>query len=390
MKIAYVLTALGSGGTEHWVELATGELVRRGHQVVVIGEHPPQSGLARVERLGAVVLAFEVAPALSEYVRVLRRERVDIVHLHVWERTEELSKLGRLVGAPLVLSYHHVPPRPWRTWAARIARPWRASAVMRHIFSARHVDAHVGCCAASMVGVRGELWPLWQQRVHCIPNSVPLLTQPPLEGMSGPPRFLQVGALVERKNPEATLRAFAELSPSCPDAELTFVGDGLLRTSLEAAALALKRDRRRILFAGQVDDVRPFYDAGNILALPSRNEGLPYSLLEAAAHGLALIATDVGGNREVVVPGRTGILVPAGDQRALCRAMTELALDPELRAKLGRNGRTLVEERLTLGSHIDRLVALYAGLVKKPGLSLPPVVEKRGLATWGATPPEGR
>lgn len=373
LKIAYVLTALGLGGTEHWVELAVGGLVRRGHQVVVIGEHRPQSGLAKIERGGAHIMAFDVAPPLSEYVRVLRREGVEIVHLHVWERTAELSRLGRLVGAPLVLSYHHVPPRVWRTWVSRIAKPWRVSALVRqHILSARHVDAHVACCEASAVGVRGELWPLWQQRVHCVTNGVTLPTRTPLEVVGGPPRVLQVGALVARKDPEATLRGFAELVPSCPDAELTFVGDGPLRPRLEAAAEALGRNGCRILFAGQVSDVRPFYEAANMLVLPSKNEGLPYCLLEAAAHGLALIATDVGGSREVAVPGRTGVLVPAGDQRALSRAMSQLALDPDLRVELGRNSRAWMEERFTLERHLDRLLALYTRLGAGRGLlSLP-------------------
>jgi glycosyltransferase involved in cell wall biosynthesis len=389
VTIGYVVTALGSGGTEHGVELAAGELVRHGHKVAVIAEHPPHGRLARLEELGATVHGFEAAAPLAEYARILRHAQVEIVHLHVWERTEKLSGLGRAIGVPVLLSYQHVPPPPWRTWGARVFKPWRIPAVLRrHVLLARNIDAHVACCHLAAVGVRGELWPLWQRRVHCVPNGVPVPEQISEGVRGGAPRFLQVGALVERKDPEATLRAFAELSPDCPDAELTFVGDGPLRNSLEISAVRLGRDHRRIRLVGQVDDPRAFYAASNISVLPSQNEGLPYALLEAAGHGLALIATDVGGNREVAVPGRTGLLVPAGDPAALAQAMNALSLNPALRTKMGRNARALVQDRFTIESHVRELLTLYTRLLqrRKP---LPPLERGQSKSELSAASSRG-
>jgi len=194
-----------------------------------------------------------------------------------------------------------------------------------------------------------------------VPNAVPLPDPTPGEVIAGPLRLVQVGALVERKDPEATLHAFATIATTHPEAELTFVGDGPLRVRLETTAREVGHGRVR--FAGEVDDVRPFYRGANVLVLPSRREGLPYSLLEAAAHGLALIATRVGGNREVAIPGRNALLVPADDHGALQRAMTKLVLDRGRRSEMGRNGRALVKERFTIERQVDRLLTLYSGLV---------------------------
>lgn len=110
---------------------------------------------------------------------------------------------------------------------------------------------------------------------------------------------------------------------------------------------------------GHVDDPRPHYAQASIAVLPSYREGLPKALLEAAACGLPLIATDVPGCRSVCRDGETGILVPPRSPGDLADALERLARDPEARSRYGRRARHLVEERFSTTVVAEQTLALY-------------------------------
>jgi glycosyltransferase involved in cell wall biosynthesis len=117
-----------------------------------------------------------------------------------------------------------------------------------------------------------------------------------------------------------------------------------------------------IAWLGHVDDIATVWARAHIAVLPSRREGLPKSLLEAAACGRPMVATDVPGCREIAIPGETGLLVPPDDPPALAAAIETLAQAPELRARFGRAARRLAEERFAADA-IGRAVAeLYVRL----------------------------
>lgn len=113
---------------------------------------------------------------------------------------------------------------------------------------------------------------------------------------------------------------------------------------------------------GQRDDMPAVYAQASIVCLPSYREGLPKVLLEAAACGRPLVATDVPGCRAICRPGVSGILVPARDPQALAAALATLAADPERSAALGRGGRTLVEREFSAARIAAETLALYARL----------------------------
>jgi glycosyltransferase involved in cell wall biosynthesis len=98
---------------------------------------------------------------------------------------------------------------------------------------------------------------------------------------------------------------------------------------------------------GQVEDIAALWANAHIAVLPSRREGLPMSLLEAAACGRPMVATDVPGCREIAIPGQTGLLVPPDDPQALATAIASLAQAPTLRARFGTAARRLTEERFS-------------------------------------------
>jgi glycosyltransferase involved in cell wall biosynthesis len=118
-----------------------------------------------------------------------------------------------------------------------------------------------------------------------------------------------------------------------------------------------------IAWLGHVSDISGLWARAHIAVLPSRREGLPLSLLEAAACGRAMVATDVPGCRVVVLAGETGLLVPVDDPSALADAMERLLRAPQLRAQFAAAAQRLVVERFSAEIIGRQIVALYRDLL---------------------------
>ncbi len=124
--------------------------------------------------------------------------------------------------------------------------------------------------------------------------------------------------------------------------------------------------RPGIAWLGHIDNIVSLWRASHIAVLPSHREGLPGSLMEAAACGRPLVATDVPGCREIAIPDQTGLLVPVEDPPALANAILRLGLSAELRARYGAAARKLVEDRLSARIIGKSIVELYNKLTLKP------------------------
>jgi glycosyltransferase involved in cell wall biosynthesis len=153
-----------------------------------------------------------------------------------------------------------------------------------------------------------------------------------------------------------------------PDARFVLVGDGELRAEVERqiAALGLAD---KVFLAGWQRDMPAVYAALDLLALSSRNEGTPVSVIEALAAGVPVVATDVGGVADVVVSGQTGLLAPVGDVGAMSEAISGLLGSPERARSLAQAGRHDVLARFGLGRLIEDMESLYLGLLEEKGVS---------------------
>ena len=118
-----------------------------------------------------------------------------------------------------------------------------------------------------------------------------------------------------------------------------------------------------IRWLGHVADIRDVWARAHFGVLASRREGLPKSLLEAAACGRPMVATDTPGCREIAIRGETALTFPVDDAEALAAAMTEMAGDAEMRARFGKRARELVEEKFSAEVIGREIVALYQSLV---------------------------
>jgi sugar transferase (PEP-CTERM/EpsH1 system associated) len=171
-----------------------------------------------------------------------------------------------------------------------------------------------------------------------------------------------VGRLQAVKDQLTLVRAFAASAGMLGDAgknmRLCIAGDGPLRPEVEAEIVRTGLGARAWL-AGTRSDVPDVMQAMDLFVLPSRAEGISNTILEAMASGLAVVATDVGGNSELVLAGQTGALVPAADANAMAESICEYIRDPALRSKHGLAGRHRVEADFSLDGMVQRYASLY-------------------------------
>jgi glycosyltransferase involved in cell wall biosynthesis len=163
-----------------------------------------------------------------------------------------------------------------------------------------------------------------------------------------------VALLIPQKAHDVLLRAWVDVAAACPGAMLLLAGDGPLRGEMEQWCAA-HGIADRVRFLGMVDDMASVYSRASLIVLSSNAEGMPVSILEAAAFGVGAVATAVAGVPEVIEDGRTGRLVPPGDPAALARTLEALVRDPAALRRLGAAAR-------------DRVVAGYSDEVRTPRL----------------------
>jgi glycosyltransferase involved in cell wall biosynthesis len=167
-----------------------------------------------------------------------------------------------------------------------------------------------------------------------------------------------VGRLNPVKDQAMLLDAFARVHAAMPHAALVIAGEGPARPGLEAQARELGV-AHRVRLLGDRHDVAALLRGFELFALSSRSEGYSIALLEACAAGLPIVATDVGGNGEIVMDGRNGLLVPAQDPVAFARAMAAVLGDPAMAARMGATGQAWAAVHGSLRAMAARYEALY-------------------------------
>jgi sugar transferase (PEP-CTERM/EpsH1 system associated) len=175
-----------------------------------------------------------------------------------------------------------------------------------------------------------------------------------------------VGRMQPVKDQATLIRAFIALRAERPDiaecAKLMLIGDGPLRGEL--LGLLLQAGAGEHVWApGSRGDVAHMLQGMDVFVLPSLNEGMSNAILEAMASGLPIVATDVGGNAELVEPERTGVLTAPGDVGALAQALKTYLEDPERRRNHGQAARRRALREFSLDVMVSRYLALYDGIV---------------------------
>ena len=278
--------------------------------------------------------------------RVLREHPCDIVHVHKYKDGVLGTIAARLAGVPHVVRTMHGQAEPLDGWRRvkssvyemfdRLTLKWMGDLVIA--VSQRLAET------LRQSGYRSTM-------VTCIPNAVDVTHVTPVRSRDevrreigvGPDTVLigTVGRLSAVKGHTHMLRAARHLSHVDSRARYMFVGDGPLRDELLRSAEELELVGA-CLFTGPRRDVYDLMAAMDIFVLPSLNEGMPMSLLEAMALGRPIVASAVGGVPELMNHRVNGLLVPPADDTALAAACLELTRNPELAAALGAQARKTV------------------------------------------------
>lgn len=343
LKIVHLLTTVHHGGAERVVlELARRQR-RLGADVMVLclqqlGELLPAFEAAgipvtlidRTGRLGALRMAWRVAGRLKKLDRA-------VVHTHnsapqIAAGLGERMRHWRRPGTVLVHTEHGRLPDA-RSRLLRVRR-WTIAEFDR-VFAVS-ADAREQLLQHGIRGLNG---------VDVILNGVDLARfVPRTESEWNGTHIVHVGRLDRIKGQDILLAAMPHVRNAVPAVRLTIVGDGPTRSALAAQARQLGVDSI-VEFAGATDDVRPWLQAADLFVLPSRSEGISLALLEAMACGIPVVATDVGGNHEVIRSNTVGALVAAEQPEQLAAAMVKLLLAPDARRAMGAAGRIEVESR---------------------------------------------
>lgn len=314
--------------------------------VTIVGPDPAITAWIAAHREGCKLVE---TPSLStirhlhhalEVRRALNELKPTAIHLNKTEvaglRYVELA--CRTLGCRVVSVVHHVE-RPVTPAARWLTRRLAASG-----------SATVAVSSALAVQL-GKILGLEPGRISAIPNAVEI---PEADHRPDPSRFT-IGVL-SRFVPHKCLDHILTAAAKVPDAHLLIGGSGPDRADLERLAADLGIDDR-VEFLGWVDPNEVLSQC-DIVALASRIEGHPLTLLDAQARGIPAVATDVGGVAEIVANGETGYTVPYGDIEAMAAAFTRLAGDPALVKQMGATARRQAEA----GYGPDAMASAYANL----------------------------
>lgn len=283
---------------------------------------------------------------------VLRRERIDVLHTHMFGSNLAGTVIGTLCRVPVIVAQEH-------SWSYQ-GQPMRKLLDGRLI--GRLADQFVAVSAADrdrMIDL--ERVPV--NKTSVIPTAyIPRSTESSLDlraELGLRPQTPLVGTAAHLRPPKALkvlLDAHARVLQQIPDAHLVIAGDGPERAALELHAANLGLGGR-VVFLGRREDVDAILRAIDVAALSSDREGTPLLAFECMAHAVPLVATDVGGLREIVEDGRTGILVSRRNPAALADAIVGLLRDPE------RRGVLAAAAHARLGSFtIDAVAGRFADL----------------------------
>jgi glycosyltransferase involved in cell wall biosynthesis len=299
---------------------------------------------------------FFFAHSVFTLIRAAATSKCDVVHINLsadgstW-RKSILAILCRLLNIPYVIHLHS--GRYHTFWDAR-------KGLVREYINRMFEEA-------AAIIVLGSFWakliqknvPQVASRTFVLPNATSSISHGREVRASGSKlHILFLGRLGPNKGSSDLLRALASLR-QLGSWRATLAGDGDVEEARDLVRhLGLEE---QVSIPGWVDSsgTEELLRSADVLALPSRSENMPMSIVEAFAHGTAVVVTPVGSITDIVEHERTGLIVPVGDLDALCSALQRLLEDQTLRERLGRTAQQVHRQRLELSTYISSLGEIW-------------------------------
>jgi glycosyltransferase involved in cell wall biosynthesis len=372
IRILFVFAALPVGGAE---QLLVSELMGLDKNlfdplVGVISEKGPVGEL--IEKKGFPVIPLHRMKKnqfdygiIRELKAILIREGISLVHTHLYDGGKYGRIAARMVHVPAIVHTVHNIYVKRRTKYHLIN--WGLSLFTDQIIAVS------GAVRESIV----HYDRIDRQRIRVIHNGIDLSRFSGSTDRNGwrvglgikTDEFVigVIARLEEQKGHRFLLEALAQKPKILASLKVVIIGDGKLRSRLEAYSQE-KGLASQVLFLGTQEPIFPILKALDLFLLPSLWEGFSVAILEAMAAGVPVIATRVGGAEEVITSGREGLLIPPGDAQGLAEAIEDALLHREKYLEMARLGKEKVRRAFSIETHITALTALYLEILREKGI----------------------
>jgi glycosyltransferase involved in cell wall biosynthesis len=363
IKLLLVVDSLAVGGAERQVAELAVSLRHKGYKVTVacsvagdLSRALEEEGIP-VRPLLERLAKRRFSPAYAWRLRrLLRSERFDLVHAHIYASVVAAAFATLGLGVPLVITEH--TEASWQTWRARWASRWAYRLAERIIAVSDPIRRRL----IERDGVSPDL-------IAVVPNTVSPDSDPSPEplpaGLRGHPLVGVIARLQPEKGVANFLAAAARVAPLFPKIHFVVAGDGPLREKLAALAEDLGLGSR-VHFLGFRSDASVLMKSLDVLVVPSLTEGSPLVTLEAMAAGTPVVASAVGGIPDQVRHDREGLLVPSGDPAAIADALVDLLRDPARARRLGEAGYRRAASRFSHAAMVGRIEDVYREALGRP------------------------
>ncbi|MBV1880909.1 MAG: glycosyltransferase [Pseudomonadales bacterium] len=299
-----------------------------------------------------------ISVAIKKVFSICRERQYHIIHTHGWATMLPGYVGGKLARTPVIMNGEH-GTLYFDTWSRKL--------MQRFLFGRMAINLTVSRALSNELVKR---FKAPRKNIKAIINGVDIDKFKPTSESEKVKAKLNlgytkdhfvvgcVGRLVEVKNYSSLIRSFSKALKARPNLRLVFVGDGPMRQELETLADELCVSKKT-LFLGRRDNVGYLVSAYDLFIQPSFREGLSNTILEAMATGIPVLATNVGGNPEIVNDGRTGQLFPVGDVERLTEIIIELYDDRKKLSAFSRNSRLDVERLFSLEAMVKSYEKTY-------------------------------
>lgn len=295
-----------------------------------------------------------------QFKRLLRQERVDLIHAHEFDANVQGTFVAALSGIPLVATVHG-KNYYWERLRRRLAYRWvsrRATMVA--------VSEDLKRFIVEKVGISSSCVKVLYNGVGLLPQCDPSEVDECRKELSLPGDHQIVGVvgnLYPVKGHQYLIEAIPAVLKECPNTSFVFAGRGQLESELKAQVHRLGLEGK-VFFLGLRQDIPRILAMLDVFVLPSLSEGLSMAILEAMIVGKPVVATRVGGNPELVLDGETGFLVPPRDSQALVSSLVGLLTDKQRATQFAEKGKRRAEGQFSLQTMVCAYQSLYDECLK--------------------------
>jgi glycosyltransferase involved in cell wall biosynthesis len=370
MRILMMMSSLAMGGGEKTVLALMPQLRALNHEVSLLTMNTRRDsalvnelqeiGIQRLDLAAKRMIDFA---AWQRFTGIIKNGNFDIIHPQDQDTIIFGALAHRQLGIPAVMTRHVMvePDASLKQWL-------RAKLLL---FAAKHGYNKIVTVSDAVKQRFHEITRIPVDLLETVYNGLEFAVFNTLaeretiraaEGWGADEQIITMVAVLRAgKGHEILFAAAPLIKAKFPNARIKLVGGGELEAELRQQAAA---HMDIIEFMGQRNDVPRLLGGSDMLVLPSWSEALPTVLMEAGAVGLPVVATDVGGTREIVIDGKTGYVVDAGDVAAFAQRICDLLANPDAARGMGQTAKELISGKFTLEKQAESLIKLYEGVIR--------------------------